>query len=91
MLLLLNYNRDSVGRVLTHEESAWLLRSASSVPIYGTRDVYMGFGVLGGVITTSPVQGSLTADLALRILRGESADEIPVVKTILRILYVRYD
>jgi len=82
LLLLLNYNRDSAGRVLTHEESAWILRSASTVPIYGTRDVYMGFGVLGGVITTGPVQGSLTADLALRILRGESVDCIPVVKTL---------
>ena len=65
------------------------MRSASTVPIYGTRDVYMGFGVLGGVITTGPVQGSLTADLALRILRGESVDSIPVVKTLPDILYVR--
>jgi ABC-type uncharacterized transport system substrate-binding protein len=82
LLLLLNYNRDRAGRVLTHEESAWILRSSSSVPIYGTRDVYMGFGVLGGVITTGQVQGGLTADLALRILRGESVDRIPVVKTL---------
>ncbi|HNX09574.1 MAG TPA: hypothetical protein PKL29_05625, partial [Methanothrix sp.] len=79
LLLLLNYNRDRLGRVLTHEESAWLLRSASSVPIYGTRDVYMGFGVLGGVITTGPVQGDLASELARRILRGEPADSIPVI------------
>lgn len=45
LLLLLNYNRDREGRALTHEESAWLLRSSSSVPIYGTRDVYMGLGL----------------------------------------------
>ncbi|MDQ1262933.1 MAG: hypothetical protein QG575_2114, partial [Euryarchaeota archaeon] len=82
LLLLLNYNRDRAGRVLTHEESAWVLRSASAVPIYGTRDVYMGFGVLGGVITTGAVQGRMTADLALRILRGESVDSITVVKTL---------
>ncbi len=80
LILLLNYNRDRVGRVLTHEESAWTLRIASSVPIYGTRDVYMGFGVLGGVITTGPVQGRLAADLAQRILRGEPADSIQVIK-----------
>ncbi len=82
LLLLLNYNRDREGRVLTHEESAWLLRSSSTVPIYGTRDVYMGFGVLGGVITTGQAQGSLAADLALRILQGESADRIKAVKTL---------
>ncbi len=81
LIFLLNYNRDREGKVLTHEESAWILRSASSVPIYGTRDVYMGFGVLGGAITTGPVQGSLAADLALRILMGDSADELPVIKT----------
>jgi uncharacterized protein YjbI with pentapeptide repeats len=80
LILLLNYNRDREGRVLTHEESAWTLRIASSVPIYGTRDVYMGFGVLGGVITTGPVQGRLAADLAQRILRGEPADSIQVIK-----------
>ncbi|MDD4094396.1 MAG: hypothetical protein PHF94_07255, partial [Methanothrix sp.] len=78
LLLLLNYNRDRDGSVLTHEESAWTLRSASSVPIYGTRDVYMGFGVLGGVITSGPVQGDLASEQALSILRGESADNIPV-------------
>jgi uncharacterized protein YjbI with pentapeptide repeats/basic membrane lipoprotein Med (substrate-binding protein (PBP1-ABC) superfamily) len=81
LILLLNYNRDREGKTLTHEESAWTLRSASSVPIYGTRDVYMGFGVLGGMITAGPVQGSLAADLALRILLGEPADKIPVIKT----------
>jgi hypothetical protein len=80
LLLLLNYNRDREGQVLTHEESAWILRSASSVPIYGTRDVYMGFGVLGGVITTGQVQGDLAAGQALSLLRGESADKIPVIK-----------
>jgi hypothetical protein len=41
LILLLNYNRDREGRVLTHEESTWLLRSAAKVPIYGTRDVYL--------------------------------------------------
>ena len=80
LILLLNYNSDREGRALTHEESAWILRSASSVPIYGTRDVYMGFGVLGGVITTGQVQGRLAADLALRILQGVPADDIPVIK-----------
>jgi len=80
LILLLNYNRDREGAVLTHEESAWTLKVASSVPIYGTRDVYMGFGVLGGVITTGPVQGRLAADLAIRILQGESANNIPVIK-----------
>ena len=77
LLLLLLCNRDRVGRILTHEESAWLLRSASTVPIYGTLDVYMGFGVLGGEMPTSTIQGSLAADLAIRILRGESADADP--------------
>jgi hypothetical protein len=80
LILLLNYNRDREGRVLTHEESAWTLRSASKVPIYGTRDVYMGFGVVGGVITTGPVQGDLASEQAFAILQGESADRIPVIK-----------
>ena len=82
LILLLNYNRDREGRVLTHEESAWALRAASLVPVYGTRDVYMGFGVLGGVITTGPVQGRLAADLAQRILQGEPASSIQVIKTL---------
>jgi uncharacterized protein YjbI with pentapeptide repeats len=80
LILLLDYDNDREGRAVTHEESAWILRSASSVPIYGTRDVYMGFGVLGGAITTGQVQGRLAADLAHRILQGVPADDIPVVK-----------
>lgn len=80
LILLLNYNNDREGRAVTHEESAWILRSASSVPIYGTRDVYMGFGVLGGAIITGQVQGRLAADMAHRILQGVPADDIPVIK-----------
>jgi len=80
LILLLNFNRDRDGKTLTHEEAAWTLRSASNVPVYCMNEVFMGFGVIGGIIPASRVQGNMAADLALRVLRGESVDNIPVTK-----------
>jgi sigma-B regulation protein RsbU (phosphoserine phosphatase) len=80
LILLMTFNRDRNGRVLTYEDSSELIRDASPAPIYSVYDFYLGYGVVGGKMISGTSQGSLAADLALRVLHGEPAERIPVVK-----------
>jgi ABC-type uncharacterized transport system substrate-binding protein len=80
LILLMTFNRDRTGKVLTYEDSSELIREASKVPIYSVYDFYLGYGVVGGKMISGTTQGLLAADLALRVLQGEPAERIPVVK-----------
>ncbi|VVB71759.1 Pentapeptide repeats (8 copies) [uncultured archaeon] len=81
LVLLMTYNRDRNGDVFTYEEGAEMLRSASSVPVYGLWDMLLGYGIVGGKLTSGTEQGRMAAVMALRILSGEKAESIPVVKS----------
>ena len=80
LILLMTFNRDRTGKVLTYEDSSELIREASPAPIYSVYDFYLGYGIVGGKMISGTTQGSLAADLALRVLRGEPAERVPVVK-----------
>jgi diguanylate cyclase (GGDEF)-like protein len=69
------------GRALTPMENGRLITRVSPFPVYTFWDFHLGSGAIGGRIITGPEQGKAAADLALRILAGEAADDIPVVMT----------
>jgi PAS domain S-box-containing protein len=71
--------RDKNGRVFEFDESAALITGKSSVPVYGAWDFSLGFGIVGGVLTSGYVQGKTAGAIALRILKGEDPETIPVV------------
>jgi len=48
-------------------------------PFFALWDFQMGLGVVGGKVAYSEEQGKAAAGLALRILEGEPADNIPVI------------
>ena len=79
-VLLLSFTRDSDGEVFSHERSADLLTPHCRVPVYSVWDFHLGHGVLGGMLTTGEAQGDEAAELALRVLGGESPAAIPVVR-----------
>ena len=79
VILLEAFNRDSEGKVVTHEEIGDLVDARTDVPMYGNTEMNLGHGVIGGKITTGYSQGSLAGEMALRILQGEPASSIPVV------------
>jgi len=79
IVFLFVFNRDNQGRDFTHEESLRLIDSRCRVPIYGPWTFYLGHGIVGGMLTSGAMQGRTAAHLALRILRGEPAEGIPIV------------
>ncbi len=78
-VLLLVYNRSPNGVFFNYEDSAKLFSSLTDCPIYGIWDFYLGTGVLGGRMIHSVSQGSEAVELVLRVLKGESPADIPLV------------
>ncbi|UCC22649.1 MAG: PAS domain S-box protein [Planctomycetota bacterium] len=70
--------RDSEGKIYTHEYSLTMIRKHCAVPIYITGFSKLGLGAVGGMLTDGTHQGKLAAGMAIRILNGESPDNIPV-------------
>lgn len=79
LVLFTFFFRDKDGRLFEHDESAAMVSRASQVPVYGTWDFSLGYGIIGGKLTNGFEQGNRAAELAARILRGERPQDIPVV------------
>ena len=56
-----------------------LVTKNCDVPVYTAWDMFVGHGVIGGIVTSGRSQGEHAALLALRVLGGESMDSIPVI------------
>ncbi|WP_213194593.1 ATP-binding protein [Desulfuromonas sp. AOP6] len=79
LVLMVGFVTDSHGQVLTPKEVTPILSDASTVPLWGPWDLNFGEGVIGGVLVSGSSQGEMAADIAVRILQGESPEAIPVV------------
>lgn len=67
------------GKFYTAEEVMEDVYAHSSVPIYTTWEFLLGHGAVGGSLLSGLSHGKMAAEMALRILDGEHADNIPVV------------
>lgn len=69
--------RDEHG-VLSAAEASQRLSRASAVPLIVAWDFWMGHGPALGVVVSAKHQGETAAAMAIRILKGERAESIPV-------------
>jgi signal transduction histidine kinase len=58
--------------------AAELVARAARVPVYGTSDLYIGSGVVGGMVRDTHETGTRLGAIALRILTGTRAQDIPI-------------
>ncbi|MFA5266505.1 MAG: ABC transporter substrate binding protein [Methanoregula sp.] len=79
LILLMTFNQDRLGNDYTYDESIRRIRANANVPIYGIWEMYLGKGIVGGMLTSGFEQGNISAQVATRILQGESPSQIPVV------------
>jgi PAS domain S-box-containing protein len=80
IILMTVFNYDKSGQFFTFEESLECIYLHASVPIYSVWDFYLGRGIVGGMLTSGFQQGKAAGELALRIIRGEDAGQIPVIR-----------
>ena len=78
--LLFNFTCDRSGSIFSLERSCELISRYCAVPLYSCVDAFLGNGTVGGMLTTGYGQGEKAGEIALRILRGEKVESIPVLK-----------
>ena len=68
------------GRFYTTEEVMRAIYNHAKVPIYTAWEFLLGHGAVGGRLISGFQHGQTAAALALRILGGEKADDVPVYR-----------
>lgn len=71
--------KDSAGTVFDFDESISRIAQASTVPVYGSWDFNLGYGMVGGMMISGYYQGKTAGAMAMRVLRGEDVGSIPFV------------
>ncbi|MGC9395556.1 MAG: ABC transporter substrate binding protein [Anaerolineae bacterium] len=80
LVLITIFSRDSAGEFFEYDVFTPLISESSAVPVYGTWDFSLGYGIIGGKLTSGATEGERAAQLAARILSGERPQDIPVVQ-----------
>ena len=78
-------NRDGAGRAFHPLEYLHDIAPSANAPIYSWVDSAMGHGIVGGSLKSQERQTQAVAELALRVLGGESPDSIPTASPDLQV------
>ena len=78
VILYLFYDKDGRNENYIPAKVAAMISENSGVPVYSIYESFMGSGVTGGSMYSYYNEGKLLAELAERVLNGESPSEIPV-------------
>jgi len=79
IILMLSFYNDRNGKQFTVYEQAKLITETSQVAVYTAWDIFLGLGVVGGVMTNGASQGKNAAQLAIKILQGVPPEHITVI------------
>jgi signal transduction histidine kinase len=80
IVLYLSFFKDAQGRAfLNASEALPLVTAASSAPVFGISDTYLGRGIVGGFVVSFEEQGKIAARDILEILDGKPPRDIPIV------------
>lgn len=78
LVLYVWYLQADAGTLVHPDEAARLVAEASPVPVYGTGDIYVGTGVVGGLVRATHPMAARLGQMALEILTGKSPADIPI-------------
>jgi two-component system, cell cycle sensor histidine kinase and response regulator CckA len=76
--LLLHASVDRDGVAYGVETTTRLLSARSAVPLYVMSDIRIGYGALGGAVTSGHASGEAAGKLVVEILEGTNVGSIPV-------------
>ena len=78
IIYFLTLGEDGAGARFISVDVREQLSAVANAPIYSWHQVAMDHGVIGGHLFSNEIVAARTAEIALRILRGEQASDIPV-------------
>ncbi len=73
VVIYLSVLEDGTGARFYAGDVAKQVAAAANAPVYGVYDTFLGLGIVGGYMNTFEDAGKAAAEVALRILAGESA------------------
>lgn len=71
---------DGAGNKFIGTQSAFQISRAANAPVYSFRDVMLGYGIVGGYLSSAEEAGKMLGTIALRLLNGERPADIPIAK-----------
>ena len=78
VILYIWHTQQDPGNIVYPNEIARLVTEVAPVPVYGTSDFYVGSGVVGGVVRGTRETGIRLGEMAVQILTGTPAQNIPI-------------
>ncbi len=78
IVLLLLFNFDKTGNMISYDVLLDYLTPYCKVPIYGVWSFYLGNGIVGGKIASPYPHGVLASLMAINILHGKPIETIPI-------------
>jgi signal transduction histidine kinase len=78
LILYTRYSPVDVRRVVYPDELIAPIARAAAVPVYAGTGLYMGRGVVGGIMQGDEAAGTHIGQITRRILEGTPPDEIPI-------------
>lgn len=81
LVILMIYVTDRGGQVFSRARITEMISMVSPAPVYATHKVSLGHGIVGGMLLDGEEHGRQVAGLALKVLTGTPADELPVEKS----------
>jgi PAS domain S-box-containing protein len=81
IVLLAHIGLDAAGTHFVGASQADpMIVKAANAPVYGPSDVDLGHGEVGGYLDSFALQGKIIGEMAVRILKGERPQDIPIVR-----------
>jgi signal transduction histidine kinase len=78
LILFVRHSQEEPGHVMYPSDVARMVVQASPVPVYGISDLYLGTGVVGGVVTRPRGLGTRVGEMVRQILKGTRAQDLPI-------------
>jgi len=78
LILYLRQSDPHASRVLLNEDVLARVIEAAPVPVYGVTSLSIGSGVVGGVVMNGEQIAARVAEMAVRLVSGEAARDIPI-------------
>ncbi len=72
--------KDNQGQFLEYDESILMVTESANVPVYVSIDFSLGYGAVGGYLSSGTLQGRSAAKLAIEILEGAPAEKLPIIE-----------
>jgi signal transduction histidine kinase len=78
VLLFIGYTPDAPTANMHSENLVRLVAQVSPVPVYALLERHVGSGIVGGVVRRTRESGARVGEMALQILKGTRAQDIPI-------------